>query len=397
MDISIAIEDVLFREEVRDFIQEHYPSYLHDKIAKSEELTKEDFLVWHRILHKKGWIAPSWPKEYGGPGWTSVQRFIFNEELSAAGAITTMPFSLTMLAPVLMQYGNEKQREYFLPRILSGEDWWCQGYSEPGAGSDLASLRMPAVRDGDDYVVNGSKTWTTFAQFADWIFCLVRTNSDGKKQMGISFLLIDMKTPGITVRPIRTLDGGYDINEVHFENVRVPIENLVGEENFGWTYAKALLSHERGGIADVARSEVAIKALRKIATTELSDGGPLIENTIFSKKIAELEIDLLALKYLELRAVFNEKSDDLGPNVSILKLKGSEVQQRIGELRLEAVGYYGFPFKYGPQTSNTAIFPVGPSYTQFAGPSYFNLRKTTIYGGSSEIQRGIVAKSVLGL
>jgi len=395
MDIEFSAEDVAFRDEVREFIATHYPADLREKKSR-QEMSKDDILAWHKILHKKGWVAPHWPKEYGGTQWNVTQRYIWGEENARAETSPLLPFGLAMVGPVIFTYGNDAQKEKFLPRILSGEDWWCQGYSEPGAGSDLASLRTRAVRDGDAYVVNGGKTWTTLAQHADWMFCLVRTDTDVKAQEGISFLLIDMKTPGITVRPIITIDGGHEVNEVFLEDVRVPVENLIGEENKGWTYAKFLLGNERSGIAGVARSKKAIERLKTISGAELIDGEPLIKTDGFKRKIAELEIDLTSLEYTELRTLAQEsKGQGPGPESSILKIKGTEIQQRITELTMEAVGNYAYPFA-APNGEGSNELP-GPDYAMGASQAYFNMRKTSIYGGSNEIQRNIIAKAVLGL
>src|ERR1700681_2149203 len=285
MELALSPEDAAFRDGGRAFIAGNYPREM--RVPNPEtDLTKQQMLLWHRILHQKGWIAPLWPKEYGGPGWSITRRFIFEQETTRAGTMPPLPFSVTMVGPVIYTFGNEAQKKKFLPRILSGEDWWCQAYSEPGAGSDLASLRTKAVREGDNYIVNGQKTWTTLAQFADWIFCLVRTNTDVKQQEGITFLLIDMKSPGITVKPIIVLDGAHEVNEVFFDNVKVPVANRVGEENKGWTYAKFLLVNERSGIAGVARSKRAVVRLKEIAGAELIDGSPLIDDDEFARKIA---------------------------------------------------------------------------------------------------------------
>jgi alkylation response protein AidB-like acyl-CoA dehydrogenase len=394
MDLQFSPQDLAFRDEVRTFIAENYPKELRGKGGR-EDLSKEDYLSWHRILAKKGWVAPSWPKEYGGPGWNAVQRYIFSEELARAETIPILPFGINMVGPVIYTFGTPEQKARFLPRILSGEDWWCQGYSEPGAGSDLASLRTKAERDGDHYVVNGQKTWTTLAQHADWGFFLVRTDPAAKPQEGISFLLIDMKTPGITVRPIITLGGEHEVNEVWLENVRVPVENRIYEENKGWTCAKFLLAHERTGIAGVARSKRGVERLRDIAKSEQDNGQPLIANPFFKRKLAELEIDLTSLEFTELRSLASTAAGKgPGPESSLLKIKGSEIQQRITELALEAVGHYGAPYFRGEGGNEYAI---GPDYAQRAAPTYFNMRKTTIYGGSNEIQRNIIAKMVLGL
>ena len=397
MQMEFSPEEIAFQQEVRTFIAENYPENLRSVQDEGHDLSKEDFLSWHRILAKKGWIAPAWPVEYGGTGWTATQRFIWSEELAAADCVGTMPFGLSMVGPVIYTFGTPEQKAQFLPGILSGDDWWCQGYSEPGAGSDLASLRTKAVRDGDHYVVNGQKTWTTMAQYADWGFFLVRTDSDAKAQEGISFLLINMKTPGVTVRPIITLGGEHEVNEVWLEDVRVPVANRIYEENKGWTCAKFLLAHERTGIAAVARSKRGVEKIKSIARTEQDGDRPLIANPFFKRKIAELEIDLTALEFTELRSLAGEAAGKgPGPESSLLKIKGSEIQQRITELALEAVGHYGAPYFRGFGEGDNE-HPIGPDYAHRAAPTYFNTRKTTIYGGSNEIQRNIIAKMVLGI
>ncbi|MGB1406274.1 MAG: acyl-CoA dehydrogenase family protein [Parvibaculales bacterium] len=395
MDIDFAPEDEAFRAEVRSFIEENYPKHLVG--VDRGDLSKEDFLAWHKILAEKGWVAPSWPEEFGGTGWTVTQKYIWNEESAAFGTIPPLPFGVAMLGPVIYSFGNQEQKDWVLPGILSGETWWCQGYSEPGAGSDLAGLKTKAELDGDEYVVNGHKIWTTLAQYADWMFCLVRTSSDGKPQEGISFLLIDMNTPGIEVKPIITIDGGHEVNEVFLTDVRVPAKNLVGEQDKGWTIAKFLLGNERSGIAGVARSKKAIDRLRDIARAELEDGAPLLDSADFSKKIAELEVDLTALEYTELRTLASEsKGQGPGPESSILKIKGTEIQQRITELTMEAVGNYASPWV--PQLDRGDNYlAIGPDHAEGVSQSYFNNRKTSIYGGSNEIQRNIIAKMVLGL
>jgi len=394
MDLSFSPEEEAFRQDVRAFIADAKPKLPDIGAAESADRSKEEYLAWHKLLYKKGWVAPLWPKEYGGTGWSVTQRYIFNEECANAETPTTLPFGLNMVAPVIFTYGNDEQKKKFLPRILSGEDWWCQGYSEPGAGSDLASLRTKAVREGDYYIVNGQKTWTTLAQFADWIFCLVRTNPDVKQQEGITFLLIDMKSPGITVKPIIVLDGAREVNEVFFDNVKVPVANRVGEENKGWTYAKFLLVNERSGIAGVARSKKAVERLKDIARAELLDGKPLIDDEEYSRKIADLEIDLAALEYTELRTLAAESKGQMaGPESSILKIRGTEIQQRITELTVEAIGYYAYPNERALGSNEF----IGPDYALGQAGRYFNVRKASIYGGSNEIQRNIIAKAVLGL
>ncbi len=397
MDMEFSAEELAFREEVRTFIAENYPEHLRGKQDEGEELSKEDFLAWHKILAKKGWVAPAWPVEYGGTGWTATQKYIWSEETARADCIRLMPFGLSMVGPVIYTFGTPEQKARFLPGILSGDDWWCQGYSEPGAGSDLANLRTAAVRDGDDYIVNGQKTWTTMAQHADWGFFLVRTNKDVKAQEGISFLLIDMKSPGITVRPIITLGGEHEVNEVWLEEVRVPVNQRVYEEDKGWTCAKFLLAHERTGIAGIASSKRGVEKIKEIARTEMDGERTLLANPFFKRKVAELEIDLTALEYTELRSLSGENAGKgPGPESSLLKIKGSEIQQRLTELALEAVGHYGAPYFRGFGEGDNE-HPIGPDYAHRAAPTYFNARKTTIYGGSNEIQRNIIAKMVLGL
>ena len=398
MNLDFSPEEIAFRDSVRGFIETNYPPQLKGKSLR-EDLSKEDFLAWHKVLGEKGWSAPSWPIEYGGTGWTATQRYLWLEENARAETIPPLPFAVAMVGPVIYTFGTPEQKQRFLPRILSGEDWWCQGYSEPGAGSDLASLKTKAVREGDFYIVNGQKTWTTLAQHADWGFFLVRTDSSGKPQEGISFLLIDMKSPGVTVRPITMLDGGHEVNDVFLDNVKVPADQLVHEENKGWTCAKFLLAHERAGIAGVARSKRNVEKLKKIAKAELGDDGrPLIEDEDFQRKLAELEIDLSALEMTELRVLAREHAGK-GPGVesSLLKIKGTEVQQRLTELTLEAVGNYAQPYFRGFPQDGANAFPIGPDYAHQAAPIYFNWRKASIYGGSNEIQRNIIAKMVLRL
>ena len=406
MHLEFSPEDLAFQQEVRSFIAENYPASLRGKQDEGDELAKEDFLVWHKVLAKKGWVAPAWPVEYGGTGWTPTQKYIWSEETARADCIRLMPFGLSMVGPVIYTFGTPEQKAKFLPRILSGEDWWCQGYSEPGSGSDLASLRTKAERakdpEGDHYIVNGQKTWTTMAQHADWGFFLVRTDNDAKQQEGISFLLIDMKSPGVTVRPIITLGGEHEVNEVWLEDVRVPVENRVYEENKGWTCAKFLLAHERTGIAGVAASKRGVEKVKAIARAEMDGDRPLISNPFFRRKIAELEMDLTALEFTELRSLAGESAGKgPGPESSLLKIKGSEIQQRLTELSLEAVGHYGAPYFRGFGANELGggdnEHPIGPDYAHRAAPTYFNVRKTTIYGGSNEIQRNIIAKMVLGL
>ncbi len=398
MDMNLSPEDAAFRKEVRAFIAKKLPPEIKRKIEKGIKLAKEDFVRWQKILFEKGWIAPNWPKEHGGTGWTPMQRHIFDEELATGSTPMLIPFGLHMVAPVIMAFGNEAQKAHYLPRILSSQDWWCQGYSEPGAGSDLASLMTRAVPDGEDYIVNGQKTWTTYAQHADLMFTLVRTASEGKPQEGISFLLIDMKSPGISVKAIRTYDGGTEINEVFLEDVRVPRANLVGEENKGWTCAKFLLGHERTGIAAVGRSKKQLAKLKEIAGSELSGGRPLAEEPRFAERIAAIEIDLLALESVVLNTLAEEaRGNPPGPASSLLKIKGTEIQQGLTELLFEAIGPYAAPYVPEAFEPGWNEAPIGPDYAMQLAPTYFNWRKASIYGGSNEIQKNIIAKMVLGL
>ena len=398
MNLDFSPEEIAFRNEVREFIRENYPKEL-EGIGSREDLTREEFLAWHKVLGKKGWSTPAWPEKYGGTGWTSTQRYIWSEENARVDALMPLPFGVSMVAPVIYTFGNEEQKARHLPGIRSGEVWWCQGYSEPGAGSDLASLKTTAVRDGDHYVLNGQKTWTTLAQHADWGFFLCRTDPTAQKpQEGISFILVDMNTPGIEVKPIKLIDGTHEVNETWLTDVRVPVENLVGTENEGWTYAKFLLAHERSGIAGVARSKRGVERLRSIASEELVDGQPLLQSQDFARKISQLEIDLTALEFTELRTLASEAAGKgPGPESSILKVKGTEIQQRLTELTLEAVGNYGAPYGYGMENTGNDGFGVGPDHANFAAETYFNMRKTSIYGGSNEIQRNIISKMILGL
>ena len=393
MELSLSCEDAAFRDEVRAFIAQNYPQEM--RVPNPEtDLTKEQMLLWHRILHTKGWIAPLWPKQYGGTGWSITQRFIWEQETSGAGTLPPLAFSVTMVGPVIYTYGNEAQKKKFLPRILSGDDWWCQGYSEPGSGSDLASVRTRAVRDGDHYIVNGHKTWTTLAQHADWIFCLVRTDPAAKAQAGISFLLIDMKSPGVTVRPIITIDGSHEINDVFLEDVRVPVENLIGEENKGWTYAKFLLGNERTSMAGIGRSTRYLNRLKKIVKAEIADDDPALGE--FVKDIARVELDVLALEATELRVVAQmSRGINPGPAASLFKIRGTEIFQRITDLTHRAIGNYGLALREHPASGN--MFMPGPDYGHTASEKYLNARKLSIYGGSNEIQRNIIAKAVLGL
>lgn len=396
MDLTYSAEDLAFRDEVRAFLDEKLTKELSDKIRLGGDLTKADMDGWHATLNAQGWLAPNWPKEYGGAEWNAVQKHIFDDECARAHAPRIVPFGLGMLAPVLQKFGNQAQKDHWLPRILTGEDWWCQGYSEPGAGSDLASLKTKAVRDGDHYIVNGQKTWTTLGQHANMIFCLVRTDATVKQQEGISFLLIDMDTPGIEVRPIILLDGSPEVNEVWFTDVKVPVENLVGEENKGWTYAKYLLTHERTNIAGVGFSTAGLASIKRIAKAEMSGGKPLIENPHFAARVANVEIDLMAMSTTNLRIISKAAGGGTpGVEASMLKVKGTIIRQEINDLARRAVGAYAMPFASELVEGTNEPLPdphgAGPVAAQ-----YFNNRKLSIFGGSNEIQRGIIAKVEMG-
>lgn len=395
MDLHYSGDDLAFRDQVRAFLAENLPADLKHKVNNHLRMQKDDYVRWHKILAEQGWVAPGWPVEFGGPGWTPVQRHIWEEECAAAGTPPILPFGVNMVAPVIMAFAGPEQKAYYLPRILSCEDWWCQGYSEPGAGSDLASLKTTAVRDGDHYIVNGQKTWTTLAQHADMIFCLVRTDTGVRKQEGISFLLIDMKSPGITVRPIEMLDEDHEVNEVWFDNVKVPVANLVGQENKGWTYAKYLLGHERTGIAAVGRSKRELAFLKRYAAKQTVNGQSLLRDPLFGAKVAELEIELMALEMTVLRVLAQAKAP--GAEASVLKVRGTEIQQRLTELMVEAAGPMALPFDpaYLESESDNAI--GGDDDAAPLAGYYFNFRKTSIYGGSNEIQRNIISQMILGL
>ena len=401
MDLRFTPEELAFRDELRSFFQGALPPAIRTKMVEGKRLGKDDIVTWQRILNAKGWAVPNWPKEWGGTDWTPVQQYMFQDELQQAPAPQPLGFGVTMVGPVIAAFGSEAQKKYYLPRIANLDDWWCQGFSEPGSGSDLASLRTAAKRDGDHYVVNGQKTWTTLAQHADWIFCLARTDPQAKKQEGISFLLIDMKTPGITVRPIVTIEGGHEVNEVFFDDVRVPVENRVGEENKGWDYAKYLLGRERMGIARVGTSKERLRRIRELAAAERSGDTPLIEDERFREKLAAVEIELKALEMTQLRVVAAERkrqgNNKPDPASSILKIKGSEIQQATTELLLEVVGPYALPYQPERNEEGWNEPQIGPEWAGAAAPTYFNWRKISIYGGSNEIQKNIIAKAILGL
>ena len=405
MDLAFTPEEQAFREDIRGWVKANLPEDISTKVHNALRLSRDDMQRWAKILGKKGWLGHGWPKEFGGPGWNAVQKHLFEEECALAGAPRVVPFGPVMVAPVIMAFGNAEQQQRFLPGIASGEVWWSQGYSEPGSGSDLASVKCRAERvvgaNGEHFLVNGQKTWTTLGQYGEWIFCLVRTSTSGKPQTGISFLLIDMKSPGVSVRPIKLLDGESEVNEVWFDNVEVPLENLIGEENKGWTYAKHLLSHERTNIADVNRTKRELERLKRIAKTE-----GVWDDTRFRDEIAKLEVDVVALEMLVLRVLSAEKSGKNSLDIAgLLKIRGSEIQQRYSELMMLAAGPYSLPFieeamEAGWQGDAGAGalggFPGGVVGNAPLASTYFNMRKTTIYGGSNEVQRNIVAQVVLG-
>jgi alkylation response protein AidB-like acyl-CoA dehydrogenase len=377
MDLNYSAEELSFRDEVRSWLQKNLPADLREKVANYEHLSREDLLRWHGILAKKGWVAPAWPKEWGGTGWNVVQRYIFEEELGYVGSPPLIPFGLTMCAPVLLQFGTEEQKKRFLPRIYNGDDFWCQGYSEPGSGSDLASLKTKAVREGDHYVVNGQKIWTTLGHYADWIFCLVRTDPTvEKRQEGISFLLIDMKTPGITVRPLILMDGAHEVNEVFFDDVKVPVGNLVHKEGKGWTVAKYLLGYERMNTGRIGASKRELAKLKEFASSRN------ISDIRFKDRLSRLEVELMALEITNLRFLdqMRRTGQPPGADVSMLKIKGTEIQQGLTELMMQAED---------PANARELAGSLGPRYC--------SMRKTTIYAGSNEIQRNIIAKMTLGL
>jgi alkylation response protein AidB-like acyl-CoA dehydrogenase len=390
MDIQFTAEDLAFRDEVRQFLNEHLTYEIRNKAVVGGEVDPRIACAWQKVLYDKGWVAPLWPKKYGGTGWSVTRTYIFETEYALAGAPGLMPFGLKMVGPVIYTFGTDEQKARFLPDILQANTWWCQGYSEPGAGSDLAALQTRAERDGDDYIVNGQKIWTTYAQHADWIFCLVRTDVSAKKQEGISFLLIDMKSPGIEVRKIASIDNQHSLNEVFFDNVRVPVANRIGEENKGWTYAKYLLTHERTAIAGVAQSKLALRKLRELARQEVASGRMSAQDLAFENRLAQIEIELMALEYTELRAVASAASGNApGPESSILKIRGTEIQQAISELAVSTCGLYAHVLKEDE--------PVGNDYAWAVSAKYLYGRAATIYGGSNEVQKNIIAKAILGL
>jgi alkylation response protein AidB-like acyl-CoA dehydrogenase len=393
MDLNYSAEERAFRDEVSGWLRDHLAADLRQKVLDYRHLTRDDLQRWHAILAQRGWVAPSWPREWGGTEWNVVQRYIFDEACGYAGAPSLLPFGLLMCAPVLFKFGTEAQKERFLPKIHSGDEFWCQGYSEPGAGSDLASLRTTAMRHGDRYVVNGQKIWTTAAHIADWIFCLVRTSpSTERKQDGISFLLIDMRSVGITVRPLILMDGEHEVNEVFFDDVDVPVGNRVHEEGKGWTVAKYLLGHERMNTARIGTSQRELESLKEFASAQRKNGKPLIDDPRFRDRLSRVEIELMALSITNLRFLDQLRGGRApGAEVSMLKIKGTEIQQALTELMMEAAGPAAQPF--APVAGNDGF----DRFTASLAPRYCNYRKTTIYAGSNEIQRNIIAKHALGL
>jgi alkylation response protein AidB-like acyl-CoA dehydrogenase len=398
MDLSFTPEELAFRAEVQRFLREDVPPRLTAKVRDGQRLTKADLEEWHALLNARGWLANHWPREYGGTGWSAIEKFIFENECALAYAPRTIPFGVSMLGPVLIKYGNEAQKRHWLPRILDGRDWWCQGYSEPGAGSDLASVKTTAVRQGDHYVVNGQKTWTTLGQHANMIFCLVRTDREAKPQEGISFLLVDMATPGVEVRTIITLDGEHEVNEVFFTDVKVPVENLVGEENRGWTCAKYLLTYERTNIAGVGFSVAALERLKGIAQRVRKNDRPLAEDPLFAARMAKVEIDLENMKTTNLRVIAAVAGGGVpGAESSMLKIRGTEIRQELNSLIRRAMGPYALPFVDEALEEGYAGEGIGPKEAKFAALQYFNNRKLSIFGGSNEIQKNIISKMILGL
>ncbi|MEL7470368.1 MAG: acyl-CoA dehydrogenase family protein [Pseudomonadota bacterium] len=398
MDLSYSEDERAFQTEVRQWLANELRPALSEKVKQGKRLTREDYLEWHAMLRSKGWLAQMWPVEHGGTGWSAAQKSIFDEEIVRAGAPRVSPFGLNMLGPVLIKYGSQEQKDHYLPRILNDDDFWCQGYSEPGAGSDLASLKTKAVKDGDAWVINGQKTWTTFAHFADHIFCLCRTDPEARKpQEGISFILVPMDLPGVEVRPIYTLEGEHEVNEVFLTDVRVPLENIVGEENKGWTLAKYLLTFERTGIANVGNSKNQVAGIKSAAAAVKKNGRPLLDDPAFAAKLGALEIDLKALEVFNNRIVAAAGAGKApGAESSLLKIKGTQILQEGNDIMRRVCGPYATPDLPEAFDEGWNGEAPGPEFALRAARRYFNNRKTSIYGGSNEIQRNIVAKHVLG-
>ncbi|CAN7372216.1 acyl-CoA dehydrogenase family protein [Pseudorhodoferax sp. LjRoot39] len=398
MNLAFTAQEEAFRAEVRRFLADELPRDIADKVAAGRRLGKAEIERWQAILSRRGWLAPHWPAAYGGAGWSAAQRFIFEVEMAMAHAPSPIPFGLNMLAPVLIKYGSEEQKTHWLGRMLRGEDWWCQGYSEPGAGSDLANIRTTAVRDGDHYIVNGQKTWTTFGQHANMMFCLVRTEKSAKRQQGISFLLVDLTSPGVEVRPIITLDGDHEVNEVFFTDVRAPVANLVGEENQGWTYAKYLLTYERTSMAGIGSSSAAMASLKALIRRETKNGKPLADDPLFATRVARVEIELSNLRTTAMRVVAAATRGEVpGPESSMLKIRGTEVRQQISALARRAIGPGARAYLAEIAEDDPGQLPAGDALAPSVTPTYLNLRKLTIYGGSNEVQRNIISKTTLRL
>nr|WP_299240694.1 acyl-CoA dehydrogenase family protein [uncultured Halomonas sp.] len=398
MNLQFTPEENTFREKVRAFLADKLPDDIQRKVRLGQQLSAEEHVRWQNCLSERGWLAPGWPVEHGGTGWSPVEKHIFEEECAAAHAPTVVPFGVNMVAPVIIRFGSDEQKHHYLPRILNNDDWWCQGYSEPGAGSDLASLKTRAKRDGDHYIVNGQKTWTTLGQHANMIFCLVRTDPEAKKQAGISFLLIDMDTPGISVRPIITLDGAHEVNEVFLDDVRVPVANRIGEEGEGWTCAKFLLTHERTGIAGLGHAKQALRHLKDAARRQTHRGRPLIETPSFREQIARVELELMALEVTNLRVLAAARDGGApGAESSLLKIRGSELRQRLSDLTRRTLGPQALPFFADFLAGDEDSLDDDQTFTAAATAQYFNRRKLSIYGGANEIQKNIIAKTILGM
>ncbi len=396
MDLSWSEHEIAFRKQVREFTEQNLPSDIRDKQMHHRRLAKDDYIRWHRILAAHGWGAPNWPKEHGGTGWNAMQRLLFEIETFKAGAPRLLSFGLTMIGPVLMKFGTPEQKAYYLPRIINVDDWWCQGYSEPGSGSDLASLKTRAERQGDHYVINGQKTWTTLAHHADWMFCLCRTDSSVKPQRGISMILIDLRQPGVTVRPIKTLDGGAEVNEVWLENVKAPLDHLVGQENDGWTIAKYLLGHERTGIAGIGHCHRELSILKHMVNHAMASGESLSLNSRVMDQVNQIETQVLALEMLLLR-VAADSSAEPGPQASILKIRGSQLQQELARLQMQVAGPHAWAYDPAWMKQESEFHGPGDEFDLGAAATYFDMRKTTIYGGTNEIQKGIIAKQIIGV
>jgi alkylation response protein AidB-like acyl-CoA dehydrogenase len=396
MDLALSKEDRAFAERMRAFFTTEIPAEIRERVGRGEHATKDDIVTSQRILNAHDLAVPHWPTQWGGQEWTPIQRHLWSEEMVLAHVPPPLTFNTAMVGPVIATFGSEEQKQRFLPATANADIWWCQGFSEPNAGSDLASLKTSAVLDGDEYVVNGQKTWTTLAQYADWIFCLVRTNTEVKKQQGISFLLIDMTSPGVTVRPIHLIDGGYEVNEVFFDNVRVPADQLVGEVDKGWNYAKFLLGNERTNVAGVGLIKARIARIKRLAGSTRSGSATLLDDPLFRARLTRLEVEVTALDMSVLRVLANETKRGPGvpdPVSSVLKLKGSELQQEASELLVDVLGPNALAYRESPDVAEG--FSPLPEGAVDAFPTYFNWRKASIYSGSNEVQRQIITKAIL--